>query len=120
MTATPRSAVTALLALLAAPALAASLTPEEASGHVGETATVCGVVASTHVSARSSAEPTFLNLGKPYPNQPFTVVIFGRDRARFGTPESTLLHQRICATGTISLYRARPEMILSDPAQLQR
>ncbi|HXZ01685.1 MAG TPA: hypothetical protein VEI03_16940 [Stellaceae bacterium] len=110
-------ALAALLLLAAAPA-AATLSAEEAAHHVGETATVCGTVASARFAERSRAQPTFLNLGKPYPDQLFTIVIFGRDREKFGTPESTLLHQRVCATGAIKLYEGRPEMIVEDPAQL--
>lgn len=108
----------ALLLGAAAPAGAATLAAEEAANHVGETATVCGTVASARFSERSKAQPTFLNLDKPYPGQRFTIVIFGRDREKFGTPESALLHQRVCATGLIKLYDGRPEMIIEDPAQL--
>lgn len=112
-------AAAALLLLAAAPA-GPTLSAEEAAGHVGETATVCGTVASARFAQRLKAQPTFLNLEKPYPDQLFTIVIFGRDRAKFGAPEKTLLRQRICVTGAISLYRGRPEMILDDPAQLRR
>jgi hypothetical protein len=79
---------------------AASLSPEEAPGHVGENATVCGIVASAHYAARSKSQPTFLNLGKAYPAQVFTAVIFGSDRAKFGEPEKALQAKRICVTGT--------------------
>lgn len=111
--------IAALLLLAAAPA-PPTLSPEQAPRHVGETATVCGTVASARFAQRSKAQPTFLNLGKPYPDQLFTIVIFGRDREKFGAPESTLLHQRVCATGLIKLYDGRPEMILDDPAQLSK
>ena len=105
--------------LIAAPlAEAAQVAPEEAGRHVGETATVCGTVASARFSARSASQPTFLNLGRAYPDQPFTIVIFGRDRAKFGTPETSFLHQRVCATGIITQYKGRPEMKVSEPTQL--
>jgi hypothetical protein len=29
----------------------------------------------------------FLNLDQPYPREVFTVLIWGSDRAKFGTPE---------------------------------
>jgi DNA/RNA endonuclease YhcR with UshA esterase domain len=112
--------LTAVALLQGQPVSAASLSADEAGGHVGENATVCGTVASAHFSRGAANAPTFLDLDKPYPNTPFTLVIFGRDRAKFGTPEQTLLHQRLCATGIVKLYRGRPEMILEDPAQVQR
>jgi hypothetical protein len=111
-------ALAAALLLAAAPAGAATLAAEEAAHHVGETATVCGIVASARFAEHSKAQPTFLNLDKPYPEQRFTIVIFGRDREKFGTPEIALLHQRVCATGVIKLYDARPEMIVEDLVQL--
>ncbi|MGO8917144.1 MAG: hypothetical protein ACLQJR_14660 [Stellaceae bacterium] len=110
----------ALLLCAAAPAAAATLNAAEAASHVGETATVCGTVASARFAERSKAQSTFLNLEKPYPDQLFTILIFGRDREKFGTPESALLHQHVCATGRIKLYDGRPEMIVEDPAQLTK
>jgi hypothetical protein len=97
---------------------AATLTPDDAPKHVGENGTVCGVVASAHFAARSRAQPTFLNLDKPYPNQIFTAVIFGDDRAKFGEPER-LEGRRICVSGPIRLYRGAPEVILHEPKQLE-
>jgi DNA/RNA endonuclease YhcR with UshA esterase domain len=96
----------------------ASLSPEEAVSHVGENATVCGLVASTNYASHVRSQPTFLNLGKPYPNQVFTAVIFGTDRTKFGTPETSLRGKSICVTGSIRLYRGKPEIILRDPKEL--
>lgn len=109
---------TAMLWLWAVPAIAAEIAPEDAASHVGQTATVCGVVASTKYAANSRAQPTFLDMGQPYPNEAFTTVIFGSDRAKFGEPETTLRGKRICVTGQVRNYRGKPEIIVSDPSQL--
>lgn len=85
------------------PAVAAEIGPEDAASHVGQTATVCGTVASTKYAANSRAQPTFLDMGQPYPNEAFTAVIFGSDRAKFGEPEAMLRGKRICITGVITL-----------------
>jgi hypothetical protein len=93
------------------------LTAREAKYHIGEQATVCGKVASgRHTRARGN--PTFLDLDKAYPNQPFTVLIWGRDRAKFRNPEETYRNKNICVTGRIGSDRDEPEMIISDPTQL--
>jgi DNA/RNA endonuclease YhcR with UshA esterase domain len=107
-----------VLGLWAFSTTAAPLSPEDAAGHVGETATVCGLVASAKFAANSCSQPTFLDLGKPYHNAVFTAVIFGDDRPKFGTPETSLRGKRICLTGQIRDYRGRPEIILNDPNQL--
>jgi len=97
---------------------AASISPADAASHIGENATVCGLVASAKYAANSRAQPTFLDMGQPYPNQLFVAVIFGTDRAKFGEPEATLSGKRICVTGQVRNYRGRPEIIVSDPSQL--
>jgi micrococcal nuclease len=113
-----RLIASACLALSALPTSAATLAPGDAASRVGESATVCGVVASAKFAVYSRSQPTFLDLDRAYPNAVFTAVIFGSDREKFGTPEAALRGKRICVTGSIRLYRGRPEIILSDPAQL--
>jgi hypothetical protein len=94
------------------------LTTTEAKDHIGEQATVCGKVASGRYAATTRGKPTFLDLDKPYPDQLFTVLIWGENRAKFGTPEETYRNKNICVTGRIQSYRGEPEIIASDPAQL--
>lgn len=114
------AAAAAMLGLIASSAGAAELGPGDAPRHVGETATVCGVVASAKYLSRSTTKPTLLDLGEPYPDEIFTVVIFGRDRDKFGTPETTLKGRRVCVTGKIEEYRGMPEIVLADPQQLRQ
>ena len=98
---------------------AAPLNPEEAGSHVGENATVCGVVASATYAAQAPMAPTFLDLGKPYPNQVFSLIIFGSDRPKFGAPETSMRDKPVCITGEIFLYEGKPRIILRDPKQLR-
>jgi DNA/RNA endonuclease YhcR with UshA esterase domain len=118
-----RTRVTACLLTLVAVSSTAfasqSLTSVDARSHIGETATVCGKVASAHYAARSHGEPTFLNLDKPYPNAPFTVVIWGSDRSKFGAPETTYEGRDICVTGQIKDYRGAPEIVARDRKQIK-
>jgi hypothetical protein len=93
-------------------------TPEQAKSHIGERATVCGVVASAHFAASSKGQPTFLNLDKPYPNQIFTVLIWGSDRAKFGAPEKDFVKKSICVTGTIQEFRGAPEIVARSQSQI--
>jgi len=94
------------------------LTTTEAKTHIGEQATVCGRVAGGRYAATTRGKPTFLDLDKAYPGQLFTVLIWGENRAKFGTPEETYRNKAICVTGRIQSYRGEPEIIASDPAQL--
>jgi DNA/RNA endonuclease YhcR with UshA esterase domain len=97
---------------------AETLTPEEATKHVGETATICGVVAGAKYAAQIRGGITFIDFGKPYPNASFTALIFAADRAKFGTPEKGLQGKQVCVTGKIELFRGKAQIVLSDPKQL--
>jgi len=97
----------------------ATISAAEAKDHIGEVATVCDIVASTRYASSTRGRPTFLNLGKPYPNQIFTVVIWGRDREKFGEPEEKYRDKHICVTGKIILYRGTAEIQVTDPEQIQ-
>lgn len=109
-----------VMVLLSGPVAAQKkLTATEAKDHVGETATVCGTVVSTRYAASTRGQPTFLNVDKPYPNQLFTVVIWGNSRGKFGAPETAYKEKHICVTGEITEYRGKPEMIADDPKQIR-
>jgi DNA/RNA endonuclease YhcR with UshA esterase domain len=95
------------------------ITAKDATKHIGEEQTVCGMVASTKFSTQSKRQPTFLNLDQPYPNQIFTIVIWGADRAKFPQPpEHFYKRKKVCVRGTIQEYRGKPEIIVNDPSQI--
>lgn len=97
---------------------AATLTPAQAQEHIGETATVCGVVASATWARRARGAPTFLNLDEPYPRHLFTAVIWGRDRAKFVQPEAMYKDKRICVVGTIEAFHKKQQIVVTDPSQI--
>lgn len=107
-----------LSAAFAAPAQTGHITAAQAKDHVGEHATVCGAVASTRFADHSRGQPTFLNIDEPYPNQIFTIVIWGSDRPKFGQPEVTYRGKAVCVTGEITSYRGVPEIAAHDPKQI--
>ena len=119
---TPRVLGLALLLVASstvALAQARHLTAAQAKDHVGEKATVCGKVVDTHFASRSRGQPTFLNLDERYPNQIFTIVIWGSDRERFGDPEAKYRDKDVCVTGKITSHRGVPEIAANDPSQIE-
>jgi DNA/RNA endonuclease YhcR with UshA esterase domain len=93
---------------------------EDSYKYVGQTKTVCGVVASTFYSYRSRGHPTFLNLNKPHQNQILTIVIWGSDRGKFtNPPERFFKGKRVCVTGLIETYGGKPEIVVHDPSQIR-
>jgi hypothetical protein len=94
------------------------ITARQAKDHVGKMEIVCGKVVSARYASRSKGEPTFLNLDEPYPNEIFTIVIWGESRPKFGTPESKYSEADVCVTGKISIYRGIPEIVAAEPGQI--
>jgi hypothetical protein len=93
------------------------ITAGEAKNHVGEKTTVCGKVVGVHFVSSGKGQPTFIHFDEQYPNQIFTVVIWGVDRPKFGRPEDIYLDKDVCVTGKIMLYLRIPEIVATDPSQ---
>ncbi len=105
--------------LLLAPvwASADTISPTEASRHIGEIATVEGQVSQVHIDARSGV--TFLNMGGRYPSNAFTGVIFSDYAGQFPGVGS-LEGQVVRITGKLKLYKGKPEIILRKGSQISR
>lgn len=92
----------------------------QAIDHVGEKLKVCGTVVDTNYEPTVNGQPTFLSIGKKYPDpQRFTVLIWGRDRGNFeSAPESYYQGKYITVTGLIEMYQGSAEIIVSKPSQI--
>jgi hypothetical protein len=111
-----KNILVALFVLFALKSYSQTLKPEEAKNHVNDTVTVCGKVVATHKMASSNV---LLDFGKPYPDNVFTVIIFGRDYPKFNAAENTLKGKNICVKGKVILANDKPEIVLSDTSQLK-
>lgn len=87
----------------------------QAAAHSGEQACVAGRVLKVFTSRSGT---TFLDFCSDYRNCPFTSVIFGSDREKFGNLES-LTGRQIEVRGTIKPYHSHPEIVISDPGQIR-
>ena len=76
-------------------------------------------VVSTRYASSTKGQPTFLNLDKPYPNQIFTIAIWGNNRSKFGAPENHYKGKRIRVSGKITAYAGLPEIVGEDPKQIR-
>lgn len=91
----------------------------EAGEYIGTAAEVCGEVASAEYLPQIGGEPTFINLGRAHPNQLFTAVIWGNDRARWREPpEQYFKNRQICVTGRIEMHEGTPQIIVEYPDQI--
>lgn len=100
-------------------AFSQTITVEEVKNNVGKTVTVLGKVADARYLSSSSKKPTLLNIDKAFPNQVFTVVIYGENRNAFGyKPEEVLLGKNIFVTGKVTLYSGKPQIEVAKPDQI--
>ena len=107
-------ALLAVIALLSVPARAATISDRDAATHVGEMATVVGIVTGTHVTAKGTE---FLDFGGRYPNSDFTVVIFADEASQF-RDIAGWYGKKVAVTGRIKLYHGRPEIVVETQGQL--
>ena len=105
-----------VFAVAVTPTSAQTISAADAKNHIGEKATVCGSVASERTATSSRGEPTFVNLDAPYPNQVFTILVWGADRAQVGPLPREGAH--VCATGVVQDYRGIPEIVVRRGEQL--
>jgi len=92
----------------------------EGASHIEETITICDKVYGTKFLETSGTQPTFLNLGAAYPNSPFTVVIFGKDRPNFKEqPEVYYNNKKVCVTGLVKEYNGKPEIVISGEGEIK-
>jgi len=91
----------------------------EAINHIGDFAEVCGRVVDTSFMQQVSGSPTFLNFDAPYPDQSFTVIIWGNVRHLWDQPpEHLYANRRVCVTGSIRLYEGKPQIIVRSPGRI--
>ncbi len=95
-----------------------TLTTSQAAAHMGETVTVCGIVASEHFASRSRGKPHFIDLDSAYPHPLFTILIWDADMPNVGALPRLLSH--LCVSGTIREYRGIPEVVVKSSRQLSR
>lgn len=87
----------------------------DAPGHIGETASVQGILVKAYTSASGTV---FLDFCKSYKTCPFSGVIFADDAKEFGDL-ARYNGTNVTITGKISSYQGRAEIILSEPSQLK-
>ena len=92
----------------------------QAKYFVGDEITVCGKVVSTKFSENGKSNPTYINLDKKFPDQVFTLVIFGKDRMNFTyEPEKFLYNKNVCITGEIGEWKGTPQMVINHESALE-
>lgn len=93
----------------------------DALDHVGEKVTVEGPVVGTSYARSSNGSPTFLNVGRDYPDPDrFTVIIWVQNRDRFpSAPEDAYRGKTIRVTGTVAVYKGSAQIEAKSSSQIE-
>jgi hypothetical protein len=113
-----------LSVILAACTLTASAQQEikigDAKNHVGDSVKIYSKIYGGKYLEAAKGSPTFLNLGGAYPDALVTVVISGDARKLFKKPPEVYYKGAdVCVTGRIQMFNEKPEIIVSNPNQIQ-
>lgn len=94
----------------------------EARSYIGDRLTVYGPVAGTRYASSSRGRPTFINLGRDFPDpNRFTVVIWEGCRPNFSTPPEVLYRgKNIYVTGLVTQYQGVPQIEVCYPYQIRQ
>jgi len=96
------------------PDAAKKISASQAAAHVGKSATVTGAVAQVTIREKL----VYLNLDKPFPDSPFSAVIFARSTNQFDNLPA-LKGRNVEITGMIEEYRGKPQIVLESKSQLK-
>jgi len=89
----------------------------QAGNYYDKEVIVEGKVVATYLSKKNNV---FLNFGKPYPNQCFSVVIFISDLYKFvENPEKYYNQKTLRIRGKIQEYQGKPQIILKESWQIE-
>ena len=90
----------------------------DAKFNVGEVARVYGRVYGTWYN--NETDDLLLFFGGEFPYQEFTMIVPGKIARRFNwRPERYFLGQHVFATGLVSSFEGKPEMIIKKKQQLE-
>ena len=92
---------------------------KDVARHIGDSVIVCGKIYGGKYLGSASNQPTFLNMGAAYPNQPLTLVIWGAGRKGFSyIPEKKLNNKNVCVKGKIYVFKGKPQIVIKDEKQI--
>jgi len=98
-----------------------TLTSIEASKKVGETVLMKGKVVSINkMSSKADRPLIYINLDYAYPKNPITIMVVGKNVAKFSLDERIYLNKEVLIEGTVIKNKSyKPTIFLNEQNQLK-
>ncbi len=92
---------------------------DDAKNHPGETVKICTKIYGGKSILNARDTLTLLDAGQPYPDAPLRLVIRGQAQREFtGDIVKYYKGMDVCISGQIKLYKGKPEIEVTDKAQI--
>lgn len=82
-----------------------TLSPEAAAERIGEEVMVKGKIVTTFYAEFSKGKPTFLNLEKPFPNNPIVIIIFEEQLEQLHINAKDYRDKMVLVKGIVKQYK---------------
>ena len=94
-----------------------NINDKDIASYVGKEVTICDSV----YSARAMDNLSLMNIGGKFPKEVMTIVVFKADRDKFEEePVNLFEHKRVCVTGTLTVYKDKLQIVVTDPKQFKK
>ena len=107
--------VLAFLGIGFCPAMAGSISPTDATKHLGEKATVQGLVTKVH---RTESGAIVLEIGDKPQGREISAIIFPKSSAGFENVQA-YAGETVNITGLLTLHQGKPQIELTTAAQIE-
>lgn len=94
-------------------ASAQTFNADDFKANLGKSKTLCDEVSSVRTFSDTL---TLVNMGGAYPNQKYTIAVKG---TKIKLDWESLKGKKLCATGVFEMHKGRPEIVATEPAQIQ-
>jgi hypothetical protein len=89
------------------------------SSNLNKVVTICDSVASYNIS-KGKAPNIYISLGKPFPDQKLSIVIFTDSKDTFSyIPPQYLLNRKVCVTGKLTECKGRKQIIWNRETRIK-
>lgn len=91
---------------------------DQISENMGKKVKICDKIYGSYTT-KGEFPVILLNVGGDYPDNPFTLVIYAKDRKKFSyDPTEFLVNKNFCTIGKLVEFKGKPQIVLNSEKDL--